>query len=100
MIEDFQGTEIDQDGDETIEGAEVSGFKNSIVNQKIIQFKDNILPRGLVPLEILFNSNDIAVNSEKIPQDEQIQDHNVGTQKDPKLFKLFNGVPLNYKERY
>lgn len=54
MIEDFQVTEIDQDEDEAAEGAEVSGLKNSIVNQKIIQLKDNTLPRGLVPLERIF----------------------------------------------
>lgn len=99
-IEDFQGTEINQDGDETTKGAKVSGFKNSIVNQKIIQLKDNILPRGLVPLEILFNSNDVAVSSEKVSQDEKIQDHNIGNQKEPKLVELFKGVPFNYKERY
>lgn len=35
MIEYFQGTEIDQDEDETTEGEEVSGLKNSIVNKKL-----------------------------------------------------------------
>jgi len=100
MIEDFKGSEIDQDGDETIEDAEVCGFKISIVNQKIIQLKDNILPRRRCPLERHFNSNDVAISSKKIPQDEHIQDHNIGTQKEPKLVKLFNGVPLNYKEIY
>ena len=54
MIEGFQGIEIDQDEDEVTEGAEVSGFKNSIVNKKIIQLKDNTMPWGLVPLEIIF----------------------------------------------
>ena len=33
-------------------------------------------------------------------QDEHIQDHNIGTQKEPKLVKLFKEVSLNYKERY
>jgi len=63
MIEDFQGTNIDQDEDETTKGAEVSGLKNSIVNKKIIQLKDNTLPRGLVPLERLIKSNEVAVSS-------------------------------------
>jgi len=100
MVEDFQGTDIDQDEYEATEVVEVIGLKNSIVDQKIIQLKDNTLPRGLVPLERLFNSNDVAVGSEKIPRDEQIQDHNIGTQLEPKLAKLFNGFPSNYKERY
>eukprot|EP00253_Pinus_taeda_P019825 PITA_19825 len=58
------------------------------------------MPRGLVPLEILFNSNDVVVSSEKVSEDEHIQDQNIGTRKETKLVKLFKGVPLNYKERY
>jgi len=57
--------------------------------------KDNVLPRGLVPLERLFSSNDVAVGSKTISQDEQVQDCNIGTQKEPKLVKLFKGVPFN-----
>lgn len=100
MIGEFQDTEIDQDEDEAIDDAEVSDLKNYVVNQKVFQLKNNIMPRGLVPLEIIFNSNDVAINSEKIPQDEHIQDCNIGTQEEPKLIKLFDRVPLNYKERY
>ena len=35
MVEEFQGTKIDQDEDETTEVAEVSGLKDSIPNQKV-----------------------------------------------------------------
>ena len=35
-----------------------------------------------------------------LSQGEQIQDHNIGTQKEPKIVKLFKDVSLNYKERY
>ena len=54
------------------EVAEVSGLKNSIANQKVFQLKDNILPKGFVPLERLFNPNDVVVNSGKISQEEHI----------------------------
>jgi len=100
MVEEFQGTKIDQDEDETTEVAEVSGLKDSIANQKKFQLKDNILPKGLVSLERLFNPNDVAVDSGKISQDEHIQDHNIGTQEEPRLVKLFRGVSPNYQERY
>jgi len=62
--------------------------------------KDNILPKGLVPLERIFNSNDVAVDSGKISQDEHIQDHNIGTQEKPRLVKLYGGVSPNFQERY
>ena len=96
MVEQFQGTEIDQDEDEKAKVAGVSGLKDSKANQKVFQLKDNILPKGLVPLERLFNPNDVAVDSGKISQDEHVPDHNIGTQEEPKLVKLFNGVSSNY----
>lgn len=65
MIEDFQGTKIDQDGDEVTKNVEVSDYKKSIANKKIIQLKDNVFTRGLVPLERLYSSNDVAVGLEK-----------------------------------
>ena len=80
MIEKFQGTEIDQDEEETTKVAKSSGLKDSITNQKFFQLKDNILPKGLVPLERLSNPNDVAIDLGKVLQDEHIQDHNIGTQ--------------------
>lgn len=80
IAEEFQGIEIDQDKEETIEVVEINGSKDSIANLKIFQLKDNIFPKGLIPLERLSNPNDVAVDSGKVSQDEHIQDHNVGTQ--------------------
>jgi len=100
MVEEFQGTKIDQDEEEATEIANASGLKDSIANQKIFQLKDNILLKGLVPLERHFNSNDVAMDSGKISQDEHIQDHNIGTQENPKLVKLYAGVSPNFQENY
>lgn len=100
MVEEFQGTKIDQDEDETTEVAEVSGLKDSIAKQKVFLLKDNILRKGLVPLERIFNPNDVVVDLGKTPQDEHIQDHNIGTQEEPRLVRLFSGVSPNYQERY
>lgn len=100
MVEEFEGTEIDHGEEEITEIAEVGDLKDSIANQKIFQLKDNILPKGLVPLERLFNSNDAVVDSGKISQDEHIQDHNIGTQEKPRLVKLYGGVSPSFQERY
>ena len=59
-----------------------------------------MLPKGLVPLEILFDANDVFVNSNKTHQEEEMEDCNLVTQQEPKIVKLFKGVPKNYKERY
>ena len=55
MVEEFQGTKIDQDEEDIVENVGASGFKDSIANQMILQLKDNFLPKGLGPLERLFN---------------------------------------------
>ena len=98
MIEDFEDHQIDLETDED----ELAGktLKKKIGGQEIIQLKDNVLPRGLVPLERLFDANDVAVNQKKENQDENVEDCNLGTQQEPKMIKLFKGVPKDYKERY
>ena len=80
--------------------AEIRNLKQSIGEQKIIQLKDNVLPKGLVPLEILFDANDVFFDSKKTHQEEEMEYCNLGTQQEPKIVKLFKGVPKNYKERY
>ena len=59
-----------------------------------------MLPKGLVPLKILFDSNDVVVDSKKTHQEEEMEDCNLGTQQEPKIVKFFKGVPKNYKQRY
>lgn len=78
----------------------MKNLKQSIGDRKIIQLKDNILPKGLVPLERLFDSNDVALDPKKVPQEGEMEDCNLGTQQEPKVVKLFKGVPKNDKERY
>ena len=98
MTEDFEDHQIDLESDEDELADET--LKKKIGGQEIIQLKDNVLPRGLVPLEILFGANDVAVNQKKMNQDEQVEDCNLGTQLEPKMVKLFKGIPKEYKERY
>jgi hypothetical protein len=52
---------IDQDHDP--EGdSHPKVFLNKIVNYHIVQLPSNHIPKGLVPLEILFDGNDVEVN--------------------------------------
>lgn len=62
--------------------------------------KYNFFPKGIVPLERLFNSNDVVVDLGKIFQDEHIQDQNIGTRENSRLVKLYVGLPPNFQERY
>ena len=53
-----------------------------------MQLKNNIIPKGLVPLEKLFDNNDVATNPKIIANDEDIEDCNIGTKEDPKIIRL------------
>jgi len=63
-------------------------FQNQIVGRDIMKLKINIIPKGLVPLEIFFYNNDVARNPKITANDEDIEDCNIGTQEDPKIIKL------------
>jgi hypothetical protein len=60
FVNEFSALHIDQDPDlESHPHPEV--FLNKIVDHHIIHIPSNRIPKGLVPLEILFDGNDVAV---------------------------------------
>ena len=71
MVGDFEDIQIDLETDENDQSDMLRNMKKKIGDQQIIQLKDNILPRGLVPLERLFDANDVAVNQKRYPKMEK-----------------------------
>lgn len=61
---------------------------DSIENQNIVQLKGTIIPRGLVPLERLFNVIDVPSKVSKQGWEEDIKDCNICKKKQPKLINL------------
>lgn len=61
---------------------------NHIAEKDIIQLSTNNIPKGLVPLEELFDNNDVAKSTGVKPNGEEVQDVNIGTEKDPKVVKI------------
>jgi ribonuclease HI len=59
-VEEFSALHIDQDPDSNIE-SQAKVFLNKISNHHIVQLPNNHIPKGLVPLERLFDNNDVAV---------------------------------------
>ena len=59
-----------------------------------------MIPRGLVPLEILFDKNDVPLQLSKVVEENQVEDLNLGTDADPKIVKLSRKVPEEYKKLY
>jgi hypothetical protein len=50
-----------------------------------VQLKNNIIPKGLVQLEKLFDDNDVARNPKITTNDEDVENCNIGTQENPKI---------------
>lgn len=54
----------------------------------ILNLKNNFFPEGLVPLEDLFDSNDVSMKPKMEPLRGDIEECNIGTEEKPKLIKL------------
>jgi len=54
----------------------------------------------MVPLEQLFDINDIPVKPVILPKDENIEDCNIGTEHEPKYIKLSKYIYVEKKQEY
>ena len=71
-----------------------------MAGNKVLQLKGNIIPRRLVPLERLFDKNDVPLQPGKLVEENQVEDLNLGTEADPKIVKLSKKIPNEYKKLY
>lgn len=61
---EFSNLVIDQEDDEVIEEQQ-KNWEETIIGHKNLQLKRNTIPKGLVPLEKIFNLNDVVAKSAK-----------------------------------
>jgi hypothetical protein len=54
----------------------------------------------LVPLEELFDSNDVIENPKVSPNDSEVEDFNIGIEANPKIIKLSKALDSENKKRY
>jgi hypothetical protein len=73
-------------------------YQNVIAGKEIIQLKNNCIPKGLVPLENIFDNNDVAKNPKVTPNEGEAEDCNIGTEKEPRLIKLSKTLTLKTKK--
>jgi ribonuclease HI len=77
-VDEFFALHIDQDPDLEIH-PHPQIFLNKISNHHIIHFPSNHIPKGLVPLERLFDGNDVSVKSLFSNGDVDTAECNIGT---------------------
>jgi ribonuclease HI len=98
-VDEFSALHIDQDHDpEGDSHPEV--FLNKIANHHIVQFPSNHIPKGLVPLERLFDGNDVAVKGKVSNGDVDVTECNIGTEEEPKFIKLSGSLTKEQRTEY
>ena len=66
----------------------------------ILQLKDKNILKGLVPLEDLFDQDDVARKPTLVPTEKGVGDVNIGTANKPKMIKLSKTLSPEVKEKY
>ena len=99
-VGEFSNMEIDDE--EEVESEDISkrNWEEKVAGKKVLQLKGNIIPRGLVPLERLFDKNDVSLQLSKVVEENQVEDLNLGIEADPKIVKLSKKIPGEYRKLY
>jgi ribonuclease HI len=99
FIDEFSALHIDQDPDPK-GNPHSKVFLNKIVNHHIVQLPSNHILRGLVPLERLFDGNDVAVKDKISGGNTDTSECNIGTQEEPKFVKLSSSLTQEQRTKY
>jgi hypothetical protein len=73
---------------------------NKIVDHQIIQLPRNHIPKGLIPLEMLFDGNDVAVKGRVSGDDADTDDCDIGTPGEPKFVNLSRNLTEEQRVEY
>jgi hypothetical protein len=71
-----------------------------VVGHNIVELKTNHIPRGLVPLERIFDNNDVSRKVVIKSQEQEVVDCNIGTTANPKIVKISRALPDEQRDRY
>ena len=65
-----------------------------------MRLKGNHIPKGLIPLEKLFDQNNVAKDPKMKPAEYFVEDKNIGTESHPKVIKWSKKLSAKEKEYY
>jgi hypothetical protein len=99
VVDEFSTLHIDQDHDSE-SNTHDDVFLEKISNHHIVQLPSNRIPKGLVPLERIFDNNDVAVKAKKPVDEVDISECNIGTEEDPNHVKLSSSLSKEQRAEY
>jgi ribonuclease HI len=98
-VDEFSKSHIDQDPDFDMD-PHVGVFLNRIANHHIVKLPSNDILKGLIPLERIFDSNDVALKVKRLDEDVDVAKCNIGTEHDPKFIKLSSSLSREQRAEY
>ena len=98
-MEEFVDVQIDEE-EEKVKDGQKKFYKNNMAGQKIIELKTNFIPKGLVPLERIFDNNDVFLKPGEKADGNTTVDCNIGTENDPKYVKISKSLTDETKNKY
>jgi hypothetical protein len=103
-IDEFSNISIDQKNqegeNEELEDQQTSDLLKTVAGHDIVEMKTNHIPRGLVPLERLFDINYVYKGDAMKNQEEEIKNCNIGTPENPNIIKLSKEIATEKKDKY
>jgi hypothetical protein len=79
------------------EGEDPQAFQDKIANHHMLVLQNNQILKGLIPLERLFNQNDIPIKSTLQSQLEEVEDYDIGTKEESRMVKISKLLPPEIK---
>ena len=77
-----------------------SCINNSIGNHDIVELKGNFIPKGLVPLEILFWKDDTLLKPTIQSIEENVLTYHIGSENEPKMITISKTLSEKERNRY
>jgi ribonuclease HI len=102
---EFSETHADQENQNDLmwimqEGEDPKTFREKVADHRMLVLKSNQILKGLIPLERLFDQNDVPVKSTLQPQPKEVEDCDIGTEKESRLVKISKFLPPEVKVKY
>ena len=86
--------------DELVVLSDNSTDEMQINEMDVLKLKNNVIPKGLIPLEELFDQDDVACKPTLQPTKKGVEEVNIETAVKPKLVKLSKALPPKIKDKY
>jgi hypothetical protein len=99
VVDEFSDMHVDQQN-LNVEESQKPKLKQRLGQHDIVQLPNNYIPRGLVPLEKIFDQNDVPYKPDKKEKDPVVHEHNIGGESQPKLINLSSELTADQKSKY